>query len=146
MLKSSYRRRPMKMIVHTLPALVHFTALLSLPFSQPQLRNLQTLADAICVAPNRKTLALLQRLSLDAPDPSNLADFLRQSPWDERDLRQALTAFVVRELLRDHPAGELFNLFVSFDDCTAPKDKGTRRLQGVDWTFDHTRHQPCKGS
>src|SRR5205085_5733743 len=63
MLKSSYRRRPMKMIVHTLPALVHFTALLALPFSQPQLRNLQVLADALCVAPNRKTLACLQRRS-----------------------------------------------------------------------------------
>src|SRR5437763_8394961 len=90
------RRRPMKRIVHTLPALVHFTALLALPFSQPQLHNLQVLADAICVAPNRKTLALLQRLSLDAPDPSNLADFLRLSPWDERDLRQVVTAFVIR--------------------------------------------------
>ena len=136
----------MKRIVHTLPALVHFTALLALPFSQPQLRNLQVLADALCVAPNRKTLACLQRLSLDAPDPSNLADFLRQSPWDERDLRQALTTFVVRELLRGHDPARARTVFVSFDECTAPKDKGTRRLQGVDWTFDHTRRRACKGA
>jgi hypothetical protein len=136
----------MKAIVHMLPALVHFTALLALPFSQPQLRNLQILADALCVAPNRKTLSLLQRLTLDAPDPSNLADFLRTSPWDERDLREVLTAFVARELLRDLPPGQALNLFITFDDCTAPKDKGTRRLQGVDWTFDHTRHQTCKGA
>lgn len=136
----------MKRIVHTLPALVHFTALLALPFSQPQLGNLQILADALCVAPNRKTLALLQRLSLDAPDPSNLADFLRLSPWDERDLREVLTAFVLRDLLREHAPGQPFTAFVSFDDCTTPKDKGTRRLQGVDWTFDHTRRQTCKGA
>ncbi len=44
----------MKLIVHTLPALVHFTALLSLPSSRPQRRNLQVLADALCVAPNGK--------------------------------------------------------------------------------------------
>jgi hypothetical protein len=88
----------------------------------------------------------LQRLSLDAPDPSNLADFLRLSPWDERDLRQVVTAFVIRDLLRDHPPGQPLTVFVSFDDCTTPKDKGTRRLQGVDWTFDHTQHRTCKGA
>lgn len=43
----------MKLIVHTLPIFVHFTALLALPFSQPQLHNLQVWADALCVAPNR---------------------------------------------------------------------------------------------
>jgi DDE superfamily endonuclease len=136
----------MKLIVHLLPALVHFTALLALPLSGPQMHNLQVLANAICVAPNRKTLALLQRLCLEAPDPSNLADFLRTSPWDERDLRQVLTSFVVRELLRDHERGQPLSLFVTFDDCTSVKDKGCRRLQGVDWTFDHSNHQTCKGA
>lgn len=116
----------MKLIVHTLPALVHFTALLALPLSQPQLHNLQVLADALCVAPNRKTLALLQRLCLDAPDPSNLADFLRTSPWDERDLRQNLTFFVLKDLRQDQDPTRPLTLFVSFDDCTSPKDKGTK--------------------
>jgi DDE superfamily endonuclease len=136
----------MKLIVHILPALVHFTALLALPLSQPQRHNLQIIADALCVAPNRKTLALLQRLCLDAPDPSNLADFLRISPWDERDLRQNLTFFVLQDLLRDHDPTQPLQVFVTFDDCTSPKDKGTRRLQGVDWTFDHTQHKNCKGA
>jgi hypothetical protein len=136
----------MKTIVHTLPALVHFTALLGLSFSLPQTRHLQALADAICVAPNRKTLARLHGLIVDAPDVSNCADFLRQSPWDEQDLRQPLTAFIVRDLLRDHDPARTLTVFVTFDDCTSPKDKGTRRLQGVDWTFDHTRHQTCKGA
>jgi DDE superfamily endonuclease len=136
----------MKLIVHVLPALVHFMALLALPLSGPQLHNLQILANAICVAPNRKTLALLQRLHLDAPDPSNLADFLRTSPWDERDLRQVLTFFVIKDLLKDYDPTQPVQIFVTFDDCTTPKDKGAKRLQGVDWTFDHTQHKNCKGA
>src|SRR5262249_16067180 len=71
----------------------------------------------------------------------------RQSPWSEQELRHALQAFVARHVLVEHVFTDRpVPLFVTLDDCTARKDKQTRCLQAVDWTFDHSQHQNCKGA
>jgi hypothetical protein len=137
----------MKTIVHPAPFLVYFAGLVLAPFSKPQRQYLLRLADAFALDVPCHTLAALQRLFLEAPDPSNFADFLRSSPWSEQELRRALQAFVARQLLTeqlltDHP----WPIFVTCDDCTARKDKQTRCLEAVDWTFDHSQHQTCKGA
>ena len=137
----------MRTIVHPSPFLVHFAGLVLAPFSKPQRQYLLRLADALCLEAPSHTLAELQRRFLDAPDPSNFADFLRSSPWSADELRRALQALVARQLLAAqlglvHPEP----VFVTFDDCTACKDKQTRCLEAVDWTFDHTQHQNCKGA
>ena len=137
----------MKTIVHPAPFLVHFAGLVLAPFSKPQRQYLLRLADALALDVPDHTLAALQRLFLEAPDPSNFADFLRQSPWTEDQLRAALQAFVARQLLAAHLfGGPSVPVFATFDDCTAPKDKQTRCLQAVDWTFDHSQHHSCKGA
>jgi hypothetical protein len=141
------RRRPMKTIVHPYPGLVHFVALLTAPFSKPQRAHLLRLADALCTCPGPKTLAALRRQFLDAPDESNFADFLRESPWDEGDLEGARRRLVVADLLRRGQApGQPLRVAVSLDDSTTAKDKGTQALQAVDWTFDHSQQRPCKGA
>jgi hypothetical protein len=137
----------MKTIVHPAPLLVSFAGLVLAPFSKPQRQYLLRLADALALDVPGHTLAALQRLFLEAPDPSNFADFLRSSPWSEQELRHALQAFVARHLLAEqfltsHP----LPIFVTFDDCTARKDKQTSCLEAVDWTFDHSQHQNCKGA
>jgi hypothetical protein len=48
------------------------------------------LADALLVCEDEKTLAALHRQFIEAPDASNLADFLRISPWRAEDGRTAL--------------------------------------------------------
>jgi hypothetical protein len=137
----------MKTIVHPAPFLVYFAGLVLAPLSKPQRQHLLRLADALCLDASAHTLAALQRHFLEAPDPSNFADFLRSSPWSDDELRAALQAFVVRQLFLP-PVGtpDPRTVFITFDDCTTAKDKQTHALQGVDWTFDHTQHQNCKGA
>ena len=137
----------MKTIVHSSPLLVYFAGLVLAPLSPAQRQYLLRLADALCLDATSHTLAALQRRFLDAPDPSNFADFLRCSPWSEHELRQALQAFVARQLLGEQVLSDRpLTVFVTFDDCTAPKDKQTHALQAVDWTFDHSQHKNCKGT
>jgi hypothetical protein len=67
-------------IVHQSPDLVNFFESLGLPLTEPQKRHLINLADGILVTEGKKTLANIQCQFVEAPDPSNMADFLRISP------------------------------------------------------------------
>src|SRR2546426_12323320 len=89
----------MKTIVHPFPFLVHFAGLVLAPLCTRQHQYLLRLADALCLDASSHTLAALQRPFLDAPDPSNFADYLRPSPWSEQELQAALQVFVARQLL-----------------------------------------------
>jgi hypothetical protein len=91
-------------------------------------------------------LAALQRQFLEAPDPSNMADFLRLSPWSANQLRTALrhnqVAWILAQALR---RGLPKVLFVNLGDSLGEKDKHTRHLEPVDWFHDHnesTKTQP----
>ncbi len=66
---------------------------LGLQLSRPQRRHLRNLADAPLVCEDRKTLAALQHQFVEAPDASNMADFLRISPWQAGEVRTALRKF-----------------------------------------------------
>ena len=94
----------MKTVVQRSLAIGTFLGLLGLTatLNKPQLRHLERFADLLVVAPRRKTLAQLADLELDGVDPSNLADFLRISPWTPEDIRQPLLAFLMR-FLRQRP-------------------------------------------
>jgi hypothetical protein len=134
----------MKTIVHRSTAIVTFLGLLGLSLHAPQLRHLERFADLLVVAPRRKTLAQLAAQELDGVDPSNLADFFRISPWDADDLRLPLIAFIF-QYLRQRPQLRGLPLYFTLDDSLTPKDKGTSRLQGVDWHFDHNQKRTIKG-
>jgi hypothetical protein len=77
-------------IVHNSPRVCTFIDLLDLDLSKPQLQHILNLADALLVCEDEKTLAALQRQFIQAPDASNMADFLRISPWQVEDVRNAL--------------------------------------------------------
>jgi hypothetical protein len=137
----------MKTIVRRSAATVTFLALLnlSLNFHAAQLRHLERLADLLVVAPRRKTLAQLADQELDGVDPSNLADFFRISPWEADDLRIPLFRFLLRYLAaRGIDPQEA--LFLTIDDSLAIKGKSTRKLQSVDWQFDHNSHRHVRAS
>lgn len=74
-------------ILHNSEQLCAFLDRLQVDLSQPQQRHLLNLADALLVCDEKKTLAALQRQFVEAPDASNMADFLRISPWHADDLR-----------------------------------------------------------
>jgi len=134
-----------KTIVRRSVAVVTFFGLLSLPFSAPQLRHLERLADLLVVAPRRKTLAELAAQELHGVDPSNLADFFRISPWDPDHLHVRVCELILAYLKNRNGTCRL-PIFLNLDDSLANKDKGTCCLEAVDWYFDHKCQRTVKAS
>ena len=125
-------------IVHQSPQLVIFFENLGLPLTEPQKRHLINLADGILITEGKKTLANIQRQFVEAPDPSNMADFLRISPWPTEEVRRRLQRFMVKRALEIAEAkGDPRIILVAVDDSIAEKDKQTSRLEAVDWHYDH---------
>ena len=137
----------MKTIVRRTATIVVFFGLLQLStkLHEPQLRHLQRLADVLVVAPRRKTLAELAAQELHGVDPSNLADFFRISPWDPDDVRIPMIEFILKDL-RARLAGSNKPIYLLIDDSLANKDKNTRKLEAVDWFFDHKCSRTVKAS
>jgi len=79
-------------ILHDSPALCAFLDQLHLELSKPQHQYILNLADALLACEDTKTLAALQRQFITAPDVSNMADFLRISPWYAEMVRTTLRA------------------------------------------------------
>ena len=133
----------MKTIVRRSVGIVTFLGLLTGTFSVAQREHLQRFGDLLVVAPRRKTLAQLAALELDGVDPSNLADFFRISPWEADDLRIALFVFLLNYLKsRGIPLPQA--VFLTIDDSLAIQDNGTRKLDTVDWQFDHNGHRQVR--
>jgi DDE superfamily endonuclease len=134
----------MRGIVRRSAAAVTFVGLLGLALTAPQRQHVERFADLLVLAPRRKTLAQLAALELDGVDPSNLADFFRISPWDPDDLRLPLVELILQYLKAHNPEQPL-PIYLTVDDSLAPKDKGTRKLQSVDWHFDHNQGRVVRG-
>jgi hypothetical protein len=120
-------------------ALCTFVDGLGLDLSQPQRRHLRNLADGLLVCEDEKTLAALQRQFLAAPDASNMADFLRISPWSASAVRDRLRAQQVTWALAEaERTGAPRVLYVNLDDSLAVKHPQTHHLEPVDWHYDHS--------
>jgi hypothetical protein len=133
----------MKAIVQRSTAIVTFVGLLGLSLSAPQRQHVERLGDLLVVAPRRKTLAQLAALELPGVDASNLADFFRISPWDPDDLRLPLFEFIIG-YLKGRNSDPGCPIYLTIDDSLTAKDKGTRRLDSVDWHFDHNQKRTIK--
>jgi len=132
-------------ILHNSEKLCTFVDSLDIQLSQPQHRHILNMADALLVCEDRKTLAALQRQLVEAPDASNMADFLRISPWQALEARAALRRQQVSWLIG---LAEQTNapriIYINIDDSLGKKDKGTRHIEPVDWFFDHSESTPTK--
>jgi hypothetical protein len=132
-------------ILHNAPQLCAFLDQLNLDLSRPQRQHMLNLADALLVCEDDKTLAALQRQFLDAPDPSNMADFLRISPWQAADVRSALRAKQVQWALNQAAQLGLPKIItINLDDSLGQKAKATRHLEPVDFFHDHTESTKTK--
>jgi len=133
-------------ILHNSEALCAFIDQLDMQLSQPQRRHIENMADALLVCEDEKTLAGLQRQFVEAPDPSNMADFLRISPWRAQAVRRALRTNQVAWLLAEAERRGLPKLItINIDDSLGEKHKQTRHLEPVDWHYDHvesTKRRP----
>ena len=132
-------------IVHNSEKLCTFVDQLDVKLSQPQRRHILNLADALLVCEDKKTLAALQRQFVEAPDASNMADFLRISPWQAEDVRARLRAYQVAWLIAEaERTGAPKVLYINIDASLGEKDKATRHLEPVDWFFDHSESTKTK--
>ena len=132
-------------ILHNSERLCTFLKQLEVELSQPQHRHILNMADALLVCEDKKTLAALQRQFIEAPDASNMADFLRISPWQAQDVRAALRARQVTWLIAEaERIGVPKVIYINIDDSLGEKDKGTRHLEPVDWFFDHSESTKTK--
>ncbi len=132
-------------IVHNSAKLCTFVNQLDLNLSKPQRQHILNLADALLVCEDEKTLAALQRQFLEAPDASNIADFLRISPWEAADVRSALRSSQVKwAITKTESLGLPKILYINIDDSLGEKDKATRHLEPVDWFHDHSESTKSK--
>ena len=132
-------------ILHNSADLCTFIDQFELSLSQPQLRHVLNMADALLVCDSDKTLAELQRQFVECVDASNMADTLRIAPWTAEDVRRPVGQFMIREALAQARAkGTLDAIYVSLDDSIARKHKRTRHIEPVGWHFDHVESTPYK--
>ena len=132
-------------IVHNSAQLCTFIDQLALNLSKPQRQHILNLADAVLVYEDEKTLAGLQRQFLKAPDASNIADFLRISPWRAEDVRSALRINQVQWAIAQAESQGLPKiLYINIDDSLGEKDKATHHLEPVDWFHDHSESTKSK--
>lgn len=126
-------------ILHNSDQLHAFFNELGLDLSLPQRQHLLNMADALLVCKDKKTLAALQRQFVQAPDAANMADFLRISPWQAHDVRDALRVCQVNRLLAGVAPSETPPvIYLNIDDSLGEKDKATRHIEVVDWHHDHS--------
>ena len=132
-------------ILHNSDQLVSFCNDLGLDLMLPQRRHMLNMADALLVCEDTKTLAALQRQFVQAPDASNMADFLRISPWQANEVRDALRQYQVARLLAEaHKTNAPQVIYINIDDSLGEKDKATRYIQVVDWHHDHSESTKSK--
>jgi hypothetical protein len=132
-------------IVHNSPKLCAFFDLLNIHLSKPQRQHILNMADALLVCEDEKTLAALQRQFIEAPDASNMADFLRISPWKAEEVRSALRINQVNwAVAQAEHLGLPKVLYINIDDSLGEKDQETRHLEPVDWFHDHSESTPGK--
>jgi hypothetical protein len=133
----------LKTIADVSPQLAAFVLTLQLPLSRPQLRHVSQVADALITTEGSKTLSALYRHIVDDPCPKAAADTFREAPWTADDLRIPLREHLVQQAFAIADAeGAPRLVFLSLDDSLTDKDNGSRRLQVVDWHFDHAHSWP----
>jgi hypothetical protein len=132
-------------IVHNSEPLCTWFDGLNIELSQPQRRHILNLADALLVCEDEKTLAALQRQFVEAPDASNLADFLRISPWRADDVRQRVRLHQVSWLMGEaERTGAPKVIYINIDDSLGEKNKETHCLEPVAWHHDHSESTKTK--
>jgi hypothetical protein len=133
----------LKSIAQPSPDLQAFIQSVNLPLNQAQEKHITQVADALITVEGRKTLSALYRTITGNPCPKSAADTFRLAPWQADDLRIPMREKLVQDaLVRREATHHKPVIFLSLDDSLTDKDKGSKRLQAVDWHFDHVNALP----
>ena len=134
----------LKRIVTPAPELVQFIEDLKLPLSDPQQRHAKQIADGLITIEGDKNLSNLYRHMVGDPCPKSAADTFREAPWGAEDVRSPLREHLVKTIfkLAEANGDKPKRVFLSLDDSLTEKDRHSKRLESVDWHFDHARSSP----
>lgn len=116
-------------ILHNSEKSCMFLDSLDIQLSQPQRRHILNMTDALLVCEDRKTLAALQRQFVEAPDASNMADFLHISPWSDRRQRSGASIKQASEHTRREEIHRT-------ERCAIPNCEGTEQVRYFELTGD----------
>jgi hypothetical protein len=89
----------LKVIVQHLTRLVAFLNALKLALSQPQIRHLTEIVDALLGCDREKTFTNLSRQLEKEIHPKNAADFFRKSIWQTKVVSISRKQFMLAKLL-----------------------------------------------
>ncbi len=135
----------LKTIAEVSPELTAFVEDLNLRLSEPQQRHVKQIADGLITIEGDKNLSNLYRHIVGDPCPKSAADTFREAPWSTNDLRIPLRKHLVKMAFQLAEAqGAPLQVFLSIDDSFTEKDRHSKRLENVDWQFDHARSHPKK--
>jgi len=126
-------------IVQHSAELIAFINALNIVLYQPQIRHLIQIVDALLTSSETKTISGLYRLLKGQPDPKNGADFLRESPWEPKDISGPRKRWMVMTFLEmARKVNVAFEIFIGIDDSLGKKGKATKHLEAVDYHHNHT--------
>jgi len=128
----------LRWIIQPPRALVTFLLAVGLQWhlNRPQWKHIERLLVAMVVMEGRRTLWRMRAVWAHGPDGYAVADFLRQSPWDEQAVEQRRRAWVVQELTRWAGDAQSPVVLAVVDDTTVWKDNDGWRDSIVDWLWD----------
>jgi hypothetical protein len=134
----------LKRMVSPAPELVQLIEELKLPLSEPQQRHVKQISDGLITIEGDKNLSNLYRHMVGDPCPKSAADTFREAPWRAEDIRSPLREQVVTTIfkLAEAKGDTTKRAFLSLDDSLTEKDRHSKRLESVDWHFDHARSSP----
>jgi len=126
-------------IVQHSAELIAFINALNIVLYQPQIRHLIQIVDALLTSSETKTISGLYRLLKSQPDPKTGADFLRESPWEPKDISGPRKRWMVMTFLEmARKVNIAFEIFIGIDDSLGKKGKATQHLEAVDYHHNHT--------
>jgi len=133
----------LKSIAEVSPDLADFVENLKLHLSAPQQRHVKQIADGLITIDGDKNLSNLYRHFVGKLCPKSAADTFREAPWKAADIRIPLRKHLVKTAFRLAEAQATpKRVFLSIDDSFTEKDRHSKRLENVDWHFDHARSRP----
>ena len=109
---------------------------LNIALYKPQIRHLIRMVVALLTSNEKKTISGLYRLLKGQPDPKSGADFLRESPWEPKDISRPRKRWMVKtflELVRKMNVE--FEIFIGIDDSLGKKGKRPKYSVCTDLTL-----------
>jgi hypothetical protein len=104
------------------------------------MKHLISFVHGIILCDGRMTVSQIRRATNGYRDLSCMTRFLNESPWSPNRMRRRRIQFMMKRIERARAKkGDTRPIvFVIVDDTQSPKDKSTKKMEGLDFHFSHS--------